>query len=215
MEIHLYRVAAAFAACFLALAAKAVGIEADQIVTEEGRFVETSRVSHDDQGRFRHDLDAYTFIIDPVANIVYHADTAKGHYNKLPFETPTMARPSEEEGKLLAKVTADCNGIVCQCEIREFEGRWLFTRHRARIEECETLEFGFPLRVRMVTESIGKGKHTIELRGIVKLSEAELAQRFSPDPSWQEVSEALQPVRVMRTEERPGESPGKETPTTR
>ena len=215
MAIHVYRAAAAFAACFLALAVQAVGIEADQIVTEEGKFVETSRVSHDDQGRFRHDLDAYTIIIDPVANIVYHIDTAKGHYNKLPFETPNIARPSKEEGKLLAKVKSDCNGIVCQCEIREFEGRWLFTRHRARIEECETVEFGFPLRVRTVTESIGKGKHTIELQGIVRLSQTELAQRFSLDPSWQEVSEALQSVRVMLTEERPGDSPIKETPPTR
>ena len=196
--------------------AQGAGIQAEQVLTEPmtgnrgtREHVEVGRWSQDERGRTRYDFDAWTHIVDPVAQVEWRANSKRGYYSahELSLEQAKNAVAALEplggqgiDGMSTTDLgTREVNGVTLSGALHEIVNSRSGLAMRFELEEWFTNAFGFPLRVKRVFRMLGRGvESTTELRNIVLLKDNEWEEHFRPNKDWREVDGEVQRINTGR-----------------
>ena len=197
----------------LGATAQGAGIQAEQVITEPVRgtleHVEVGRWLQDERGRTRYDFDAWTHIVDPVAQVEWKANSKRGYYSahELSLEQARNAvqalKPlggqGIEEMSTTDLGTREVNGVPCDGALHEIVNSRRGLTIRFELEDCFDNALGFPLRVKRVYRMRGRGgESTTELRNIVLLKDDKWEEHFRPNKDWREVDGEVQRINIGR-----------------
>lgn len=199
------------------LAAHGAGIQADHIETHRGvtpfggdhERVEAGLWTQDEEGRIRHDIDDWTWIVDPIEGVEWRANSKRRRYSEArrrfatpPMGTPLIDLPGSFAGSNVREIartdlgTREINGVECEGTLVEVAMTGGGFTKRFEFEAWKTEAFIFPFNVVFATRS-DDGEQRTELRNIVELTDTQMEETFRPDDDWKE--SRFQIVRTNKT----------------